>query len=774
MPKRFLSVVFVLLVSILSFSFSQNDVLERFERYTIDYRSETPESNKVRRLIEDLDYLSIYRLYKLQMVGSIEKKESSTTTADLLTRHLESMPSEYFENTDDRIAYSAFLAWVLADLSGKAFQVGTLNEMPAYLSTFNTFTTRVRSMAETVYREWVAYSLGLVKVEPSFYPVSSLKKTDSFIGFNLKVDAPAEEEEEILSLSNERILQLLNETIALLSNKEYDVSTLVEEEVRRFSLQAAMDIAQIGDASLMTAARDLFQLWLYRSMDLIDSAPYYPAEIPIKAVNVQGFASSIILENEEFERLAVALEDNPGLKTTVVEKLKLAAQLLSVKEFTPVGLIEKDINDEVRKIVPVQTSLLGQIRNRLSAELVSKSSGNTEMWWLRFPAYIVLILLVLFLMPGIKRHLIGIVITLETSYMLFVSDITKNLLDLSLYSMFILPVFAAILIISVFSLLNWKKRTRSMILKLAILLLIAILPFVPLFEDVNEIAMDNLDGFYDSIYYSSLKNDLYMASESLIGLQLREMNSVISSELNSFKRVLRVVLTNRMNSFASNAELTYSIDANGRLRLTAPAFSQYMSIDNQPTYAGEIRGLVRDLNSFIRDSDRNSKRYQGALQSFITSAGKIMTYAGEILRKDFNSFVENSLSQKKETEIAFDEYTKSMVDILAREPLSVVIRAFRVPSFAALLLGLFLLPVIIMLVRKHFISWIYLAIMVVYSLYALSESGNLSIFVQAGSPLLRINIEPSVNVLFLIVLTGIIVLSVLWILLSQRKGSVSE
>jgi hypothetical protein len=43
---------------------------------------------------------------------------------------------------------------------GKAFQVGTLNEMPAYLSTFNSFTSQVRGMAEAVYKEWMALRAG--------------------------------------------------------------------------------------------------------------------------------------------------------------------------------------------------------------------------------------------------------------------------------------------------------------------------------------------------------------------------------------------------------------------------------------------------------------------------------------------------------------------------------------------------------------------------------------------------------------------------------------
>jgi hypothetical protein len=206
-----------------------------------DYQREAPELQKIKKLEEDLNYLSVYRLYKLQMVGSIEKKESATTIADLLSRHLESLPVEDFSSNDDRIAYSAFLAWVLSDFSGKAFQVGTLNEMPAYLSTFNSFTSQVRSMAEAVYKEWMAYALGLVKDEPSAFP-GELKKTDVFAQYSLKADADEKSEREILSLSSSQIYGLLNSSIDTIGKREYNVSSLVEEEVKRFAVQATLEI----------------------------------------------------------------------------------------------------------------------------------------------------------------------------------------------------------------------------------------------------------------------------------------------------------------------------------------------------------------------------------------------------------------------------------------------------------------------------------------------------------------------------------------------------
>jgi len=373
-----------------------------------------------------------------------------------------------------------------------------------------------------------------------------------------------------------------------------------------------------------------------------------------------------------------------------------------------------------------------------------------------------------------RKYWLGIVITFEIFYMLFLTDVTRNLFDLSLYSIIVLPVFAFILIMAVFSIFKKGGKKSLLVIKLLLLATIAIFPFLKLYNDVPEISMDSFEGFYDSIYYSTLKRDLFLAPESLISLEIRDLSSVVSSELNSFKRVLRVIVPNEMNAFSNNAGLSYTVDGNGRLRVTAPAFSEYMSIENQQAYADELRGLSKDLNSFIRDSERNARTYESLLKSFVSSSERIIRYSGETLRADFTEFVETSLKSKPELNVVMDDYLAEVSDDLEREALPAVVRVFRVPKFVALALGLFLLSAVVFVVKKPLISLINIVVVSVYFVISLAGIKELTLFVQGGSPVLNITVDPSVNALFLIVFAGIIVLSVLWVLLSQKKGSVSE
>jgi len=772
-PKSILSVIVFLAIAVLSFSFSQKLIVEDFKIYVDDYSQQEPQLPKVVKLIEDLDYLSIYRLYKLQMVGSIEKKESSTTIAGLLTKHLEAFTEEDFRDSDDRIAYSAFLAWVLSDISGKAFETYSLNEMPAYLEVFNSYSSRVRSMAEVVYKEWIAYSLGLLEEKPGAFP-DALETSNSFSSFSLKVDAPVESEQEILSLSDNRIIDALNETVAKLSSKEYSVSALVEEEISRLAIQTAMDLAQLGDAEMMSAGRELFRLWLLRSMGLIEYAPFFPESIAVREKEVAGFQLDIEPVDSKYQVLIDSLEENPGVRTTVIEKIEMGAQLLSMKQFTPVGLIESDIADEVRKIVPIQANIMGGIRNELSANLVLSVEKRLDLWWLRVIVYALLVVLAFTILPFVKKYLIGLIILLETTYVFFIGNIIAGIFDLSLHSIFVLPAFAFLLMLTISSLLNKRKRSRILILKLILLVLISIFPFLNILNEQPEIAMDNFEGFYDSVYYSTLKNDVFLAPESMISLQTRDLNSLVSSELNALKRILRVVIPNKMNSFSTAAEMSYSVDSNGRLRVAAPAFNEYFSIENQTTYISELQGLTKDIDSFIRDSNRNSRSYSSSVSALIATSERIVVYAGEKMREDFTYSLETALGSKPELATALNDYHKEIDPLLESDPSPVPVKVYRVREFAALIVALLLLAVTLFVVRKPIISYMNLAIIVVYFFLVLPGISSLNLFVQGGSPILRVTINPSINVLFLIVFAGIIVLSVLWILLSHKKGSVSE
>ena len=78
------------------------------------------------------------------MVGSIEKAESSRQLLpDFLPGILKHSDESEFRDIDDRIALQCLSRLGPTDISGKPFEIHTLNEMPAYLEVFQCIFLRV-------------------------------------------------------------------------------------------------------------------------------------------------------------------------------------------------------------------------------------------------------------------------------------------------------------------------------------------------------------------------------------------------------------------------------------------------------------------------------------------------------------------------------------------------------------------------------------------------------------------------------------------------------
>lgn len=155
MNKR--SILLILFLSFIIFVFpvDKEIVLEDFNEYVSDYKRDESTLEEVVQLKSDLENLALYRFYKIQMVGSVEKRESSTTMAELLSAHMDSLPEGIFVDYNEKIAYSAFLAWVLSDISYADFQLGTINEMPAYANSFSDYVNLAQNRAVEVYKAWI-------------------------------------------------------------------------------------------------------------------------------------------------------------------------------------------------------------------------------------------------------------------------------------------------------------------------------------------------------------------------------------------------------------------------------------------------------------------------------------------------------------------------------------------------------------------------------------------------------------------------------------------
>ncbi|OAA31242.1 hypothetical protein AT15_07020 [Kosmotoga arenicorallina S304] len=764
MNKRHVVLVLVFLILIVSttFSFDAAKATKAFKAYVEDFKKEESQLPVISRLKEDLEDLALYRLYKLQIAGSVEKKESTTTIPDLLTDHMKSLGEGYFSSEEEKIAYSAFLSWIATDVSGKKFQVGTINEMPAYSLTFNSYSSRIRAAAPRVYESWIAYSLGLLKERPESFPEGKLPIPNTFNEFDLSVTIDRSEQEEIASITDEEILKQLSKSIQGISNKKYDVSKLfndkVDERVNFISGRLPDTLAGLEDST-----KNLLRLWIYRAFSLIDEAPFYPDSIPISEINIPGFVNSVPLEDPNYEKISsIIVNDN-----LIMMQLNFALKMIGNNVYSPIGLIEADIANEAKKMVAPLLSTLGQIRNNLSGEFVASVSAKPSFGWMRIFAYVLIVFLSFTYMKILKKYLLYIIVGFETLYLLFLSNPNQNAFDLSLYAITIIPLLVFATLITLGRVLSKKRRVFDL-LALALILLALLLPFVKLYRNVPELSMEKFPEFYNSIYYDKLKNDLFESPDSLFNIEVRKLTSLISSELNDLKRGYRVVIPNMLNDLAKNTGTTFSVSGT-RLRLSMPSFADYLSIENEPEYISQFEDLQKSFKSFVRNSKRNYSQYRRVLGNIENMAEKIVIYAGNPLREDFEKYLVKTLGNKQEYMVAVDNIEKAISDEMKTEPVSASISPYKIPKYTYILLGIFLL-VATTIIFKNFVLSMLEGILLVIAFIGTMGTKTLDIFVQAGTPHLKLSVNSGISIWFFVLFAVIIVLAEIFAFISYRKG----
>ncbi|AKI96967.1 hypothetical protein [Kosmotoga pacifica] len=762
MSKRPVVVVFLLLLVVTAFSFDTLKAEKAFKVYVEDYERESSKLPIILKLKEDLKDLALYRLYKLQIAGSIEKKESTTTIPDLLTAHMKSLDESFFSSEEEKIAYSAFLAWVVSIVSGKNFQIGTINEMPAYSLTFNSYSSRIRSSAPRVYESWVAYALGLLKERPEGFPDGRLPTPKTFSDFDLDIVSDIEEQQEIASITDAEILRQLSEAIEMISAKEYNVSVLfndkVEERVNFITSKLPSELTGLEEST-----RNLLKLWIFRSLSLIPDAPYFPESLPIETLEISGFINTIPLEDPNYEKISEIIKAN----NLMMMQLNFALKMIARNDYSPVGLIEADINSEAKKMVAPLLSTLGQIRNELSAVFVSSVSKKISLGWLRILFYILIVALAFTYLQFLKKYLVYIIVGFETFYLLFISNPNQSTLDLSLYAIVIIPLFVFAILITLGRVLS-KKRKVIDIAALILIVFASILPFVKLYKNVPELSMEKFPEFYESIYYDTLKEDLFVSPNSLFNIEVRKLTSLISAELNELKRSYRVVIPNMLNDLAKNTETKFSVSGT-RLRVTMPAFDEYLSIEKEPTYISNFEDLQKAFKSFVRNSKSNFSQYNKVLNNVENMAEEIVLYAGEPLRADFEEYLEKTLGAKPEYAVAIDNIEEAIIDELNAQPIAATIAPYKVPGFAVLLLGIFILVATTVIFKNFYLSLLE-GMLIVAAFIGNISNKNLEIFVQAGTPYLKLSVNTGISVWFFTLFTVIIVLAEIFAFTSYKKG----
>ncbi|TYB95697.1 MAG: hypothetical protein FXF54_03905 [Kosmotoga sp.] len=766
MNKRLILLIIFLAFIISVFPVNKEIVLEYFNEYVNDYKSKESTIEEVIQLKSDLENLALYRFYKIQMVGSVEKRESSTTMAELLSTHMNSLPEGYFDDYNKKIAYSAFLAWVLSEISYAGFQLGTINEMPAYANSFSDYVNLAQQRAAEVYKAWIIYALGLTNEKPSQYP-ENLNKTDAFSQWNIEIDQIDRTSiKDVSGFTGETLLQELNRIISKISSNTYKPSSIFIKTVQERAKIAANNLPE----NMREEAQKLFEYWIYRSFSLVDEAPGYPEQLPVNELNIQNFENPLQETKISYDKVINFLNNNPDVMTKVITNLRVQKMMIQREDFTPTKLIESDVESEINKIKSTIAIQMGHTKNELSKMLINSRENKLNLHWLRFIGYIIIAILSVSYLKMLKKYFVPIIVTAEIVYIIFFANLVTNVVNISIYSSFVLPllIFTAIIYISKF-LTRRKEKTILDFLALALVILIMIVPFMKLYNSVPEIALDKHPEFHESVYYETLKYDIFSSQNALLNREVDNLTSVISSEFTELRRAFGVLLGNTLNNLAqkSGSEITIS---NNRMRVEIPSYSEYFSIKNHDEYIAQFNELQRRLKEFARTSMANYNEYLSIIDQVINRSEAIVKYSSSYLKEDFKNYLSEKLGDLPQYEESLADIRKSLEDEFNNDPKPGTVRAYSSVGFQGLLIGLMLFGPFTVLFKKPIFTILISAILVIGLVFYLLNADILNIFVHSNAPILETQTNSYMSILFLILYSCIIVVSLIYAFTLYKKG----
>ncbi|HCZ06227.1 MAG: hypothetical protein PWP37_211 [Thermotogota bacterium] len=651
--KKLSIVLFLILFSIRIFALEFSDVVNQFKTYIDDYRRDKPQSELIATVKEELVNLAVYRLYKIQMVGSLEKRELSLTSSDFLTKLYDRYQPSSLE---EKIAFAAFLAYLVSDLQGKSLDESTVMKMPAFATAFNIYRTEVRNALSDLLANDLLYLVGLA------------------------------EKPVISSLSERRVAEI----------------TLTSRPVLNI------------DPGRLEGHREILGAGLLEG--LIDSA-------------------------KEFARRLESEGSSWSDRRILAEARRAVLEL---------------INRET-----------GYHQKVLASSIVSAAPKKLDLGWLRFIAYSVPIVLMVFIkrFRRFAKWMVFFFVVVEALYILFLYNPMGSVIDSYIYAITVIPTFVFASLLFIVRLL--KGKVPGLLEKTTLFLGIAavLLGFgVSAYRDIPEIRMENFGSFHGSVYYGMLKEDVYTGDVSPLKQTVVELNSLVSKEVNQTQDTMRKLM-NFLDSLRKEGAFSKINVTPLTIFPTFPSYSSFFEIQNSPHYREEFSDLVSILNNFTAESKIRYKQINRAVKTLEKELQDVIPYGDETFRKELMDSINSQLSRNRYSSSVYSSVKSDLESLMTEPSVSASIKVFQFRYGIITVLAL-AIATIITVIRKGKSAAIMGALAGISSFMAVVNWGNLRIFVQQGVPNLIVKASSGFHPWFFVFVMAI---SVLFIIINLRR-----
>lgn len=597
--------IFVFLVLILSLTFPIN--LEKSKELFLYYINNFETSNDDEFLSNTRNsintFLPIYRYYKIELVGSVEKTDVSKKIGDFLyVIYKQNISNDY----TTQLARAAFFSYLEASLERKKFEASFIKSSPNFNNFFNSYQSKVIFAARNYLSDLLAKHLG-----------------------------------------------------------------------------AKINLAGNAD---------------------IEDAPQYSFEFEY---------TPKFKEHEFIDEIKIILKDEE-IKKNFVNYLEIISKnperiVPNINRYS--GLLQRNVIKSV-----------SNLKNIFSDEFEKTAPKSYNFWWLRWVAYIVLILIAI---KSKKWDLaIFIISIVEILYLFIGFDILSNS-DATIYGLISFSALLASLIIFI-------KNKKFLEISLIALLLISFV--IPTYY-TKDFHMKNLKEFENSPYFTELINDVLKDKYSKFSNIVRELTTIANSSIIETEDIIKRLSIN-LNNFTE--------------KIKDP---EYKSVKNFDGRVNDFKALTTEFSNYQIEEKIREKQFKKAENNLEKFAKKVAKISSDAFENEFLKEIQNDLNFEEisPTVKKVNETIKNTRD-LEKIPIQFYRTKFGILTFVFLSLGFFLTS----LKSKNSIIWNIAATL--SSILMLINP--IIFFVQSGVPLITFN--------YIIVIPILLVISIIILIRSFK------
>ena len=594
--KRLVVLASLILITIALFATYLNtkDVIRIYNSMVEDYSSQNSMLPFVKYVEEQLGDLSLYRFYKIKMVGSVDKRETALDLPYFLMALIRSEGSIQSKNESFRIgslcenegeidlgfmlvvdeeeerkkkikeekeclekvmeafsskpleikrkaidfnelfAKALFLSYVEADLKNINVTQSLVKNSAALTYAFNLYNSYTSDDLSMVFTHALGYYLGVIH-EPLPFEIKGLHKRICSSCKYVKVYSGEDKLGDFIKAYNQdNILDfqsVLKTAVEFLKNQIFN-------DQRDFEWKIRLAAQYIYEYYVENNIRKIEWSDLKENAEIMieHTIAYYlggtDLEPPIK-LDIPQYKSLCDGGSciYRFYRYK-APDEMKGIlnREDIVKDMNEILDRLSQAEGNP-KKFSRLLEQESAKLKKKAIGDIDGLKDDFASAIVKTTPKHHNLWWIRYLLYI-LLAFVAWKIPSLRNLLVFLIVTFESFYILFLANFNSMGEEL-IYS---LAVFFTFLFVMLLYLVNIKKKWLYFVIGA----LAFIFVFAPTYVSSEHLLMKNHPDFHKSPYYDLLRNDLYdgakfekkgkLSEEELESRFGRELSKALSSK----------------------------------------------------------------------------------------------------------------------------------------------------------------------------------------------------------------------------------------------------